>query len=341
MKEKRGLRQLYFYLLPCSFLAVLSIAGPLCAADRIRAASGGFGTAINALVPGAYHQKIFQKYGLDVEYIALDSGTLGMQTLLANEIQVLFTTGALPIAANLQGGDVTIIAGGINFFPFKLIVRPEIKTPADLKGKSVAISRFGSASDFAAVAALEKLGVGPKQVMLMQLGGNANRLAGLTGGSVQATVFSEPYASMAVKKFGMREVIDLADSGIPFPQNCFMVRRIYLDQNRPKVVNFMKAVIEGLYVLKKEKAAAIQVIKRYLRIDEDEAAAVGYDYYLVKHGDDILTLPDRKGLEMVIADAAKTNPKAKGQTPESLKLLDPSILDEIKKSGFVEKVKHS
>jgi NitT/TauT family transport system substrate-binding protein len=262
-----------------------------------------------------------------------------MQTLLANEIQVLFTTGALPVSSNLQGGDVTIIAGGINFFPFKLIVRPEIKVPQDLKGKAVAISRFGSASDFAAVAALEKLGVNVKEVTLLQLGGNPSRMAGLAGGSVQATVFSEPYATMAVKKFGMREVLDLADSGIPFPQNCFMVRRSYLEQNRGKLVNFMKGVIEGLYVLKREKAAAIQVIKRYLRIDEDELAAIGYDYYLVKHGDDILTLPDRKGLEMVIAQTAKTTPKAQGQTPESLRLLDPSILDEIKKSGFVEKVK--
>jgi NitT/TauT family transport system substrate-binding protein len=307
--------------------------------QRFRAANGGFGTAINAILPGAYHAKIFQKYGLEAEYIALESGTLGMQTLLANEVQVLFTTGALAVTANLQGGDSTIIAGGINFFPFKLIVRPEIKAPADLAGKSVAISRFGSASDFASVAALEKLGVNPKQVTLMQLGGNPNRLAGLSGGAVQATVFSEPYASMAVKKFGMREVLDLADTGIPFPQNCFMVRRSYLEQNSARVVNFMKAVIEGLYILKREKAAAIQVIKRYLRIDEDDMAAIGYDYYLVKHGDDILTLPDRKGLEMVIADVAKTNPKAKGQTPESLRLLDPSVLDEIKKSGFVEKVK--
>jgi NitT/TauT family transport system substrate-binding protein len=348
MKGENGRRKtedlrnaiLVLFLFQLSFFSFQLCLNPAAfAADRIRAASGGFGTAINALVPGAYHQKVFQKYGLDVEYIALDSGTLGMQTLLANEIQILFTTGALPVAANLQGGDVTIFAGGINFFPFKLIVRPEIKAPADLAGKSVAISRFGSASDFAAVAALEKLGVNPKQVTLMQLGGNASRLAGLSGGSVQATLFSEPYASMAVKKFGMREVLDLADSGIPFPQNCFMARRSYLEQNRARVVNFMKAVIEGLYVLKREKSAAIQVIKKYLRIDEDEAAAIGYDYYLVKHGDDILTLPDRKGLEMVIADMAKTNPKAKGQTPESLRLLDPSVLEEIKKSGFVEKVK--
>jgi len=110
-------------------LSIALAAHAAFAAGRIRAASGGFGTAINALVPGAYHLKVFQKYGLDVEYIALDSGTLGMQTLLANEIQVLFTTGALPVASNLQGGDVTIFAGGINFFPFKLIVRPEIKAP--------------------------------------------------------------------------------------------------------------------------------------------------------------------------------------------------------------------
>jgi NitT/TauT family transport system substrate-binding protein len=309
------------------------------AAEKLRAASGGFGTAINVIVPAAYHQGVFKKYGLDVEYIALASGTLGMQTLLANEIQVLFTTGALPVSSNLQGGDVTIIAGGINFFPFKLIVRPEIKAAEDLRGKTVAISQFGSASDFAAVAALERLGVNPKQTTLMQLGANASRLAALTGGAVQATVFSEPFATLAVKKFGMREVVDLADSGIPFPQNCFMVRRSYLEQNRVKVVNFMKGVIDGLYVLKRQKAATIPVLKRYLRIDDDETAAIGYDYYLVKHGDGILTLPDRKGIEFVITEVAKTNPKAKGQTPESLKLLDPSVLDEIKKSGFVEKVK--
>jgi len=139
--------------------------------QKFRAGNGGFGTAINAILPGAYHAKIFQKYGLDAEYIALESGTIGMQTLLANELQVVFTTGALAVTANLQGGDTTIIAGGINFFPFKLIVRPEVKTGADLHGKKLAISRFGSASDYAAQLAVEKLGGDPKQVTMLQLGG--------------------------------------------------------------------------------------------------------------------------------------------------------------------------
>jgi ABC-type nitrate/sulfonate/bicarbonate transport system substrate-binding protein len=306
--------------------------------QRFRAANGGFGTAINAILPGAYHAKIFQKYGLEAEYIALESGTLGMQTLLANEVQVLFTTGALAVTANLQGADSVIIAGGINFFPFKLIVRPEIKAVADLHGKKLAISRFGSASDYAAQLAVEKLGGDAKQVTMLQLGGNPSRLAAMISGTTHATVFSEPFASVAVKQ-GMRSLLDLADSGVPFPQNTFIVRRSVLAEKRPMVVNAMKASIETLYLLKKDRKFAREVLKRYLRIDDDAMIDIGIDYYLTRHGEGVLTLPDRKGLEFVINDTAKTNPKAKGQTPDSLRVLDGSVLDEIKRSGFIEKVK--
>jgi ABC-type nitrate/sulfonate/bicarbonate transport system substrate-binding protein len=190
--------------------------------QRFRAANGGFGTAINAILPGAYHAKIFQKYGLDAEYIALESGTIAMQTLIANELQVVFTTGALAVTANLRER-ATIIAGSINFF-LQAHRSAEIKTAAELHGKKLAISRFGSASDYAAQLAIEKLGGDPKQVTMLQLGGNPSRLAALTSGTTHATVFSEPFASVAVKQ-GMRSLLDLADSGVPFPQNSFIVRR--------------------------------------------------------------------------------------------------------------------
>src|SRR5919109_651995 len=218
--------------------------------QRIRAANGGFGTAINALFPRAYHAKIFQKYGLEAEYIALESGTLGMQTLLANEVQLLFTTGALAVTSNLQGGDTVVIAGGINFFPFKLITGPEIKSMTDLRGKKMAVSRFGSASDYAAQLAIEKLGGDPKHVTMLQLGGNPSRLRAMSHGVVQASVFSEPFATVAVKQFGMRSLLDLAESGVPFPQNCFIVKRGFLAERRSLVVNAVKASIEALYLMK-------------------------------------------------------------------------------------------
>jgi ABC-type nitrate/sulfonate/bicarbonate transport system substrate-binding protein len=110
------------------FLLLLRTDQALAQLQKFRTANGGFGTAINAILPGAYHAKIFQKYGLEAEYIALESGTLGMQTLLANEVQVVFTTGALAVTANLQGGDSTIIAGGINFFPLNLSCVRKSKT---------------------------------------------------------------------------------------------------------------------------------------------------------------------------------------------------------------------
>jgi hypothetical protein len=97
-------------------------------------------------------------------------------------------------------------------------------------------------------------------------------------------------------------------------------------------------MIEGLYVMKRDKNLAIRLIKKYLRLD-DESASIGYDFYIATHGEGILSLPETRGLEFVIAEVAKQNAKAGSATPESLRLLDPTILDEIKKSGFVERVK--
>src|SRR6266571_8368391 len=104
------------------------------AAEYLRAASGGFTTAIHAVLWAAYEEKLFRKYGLDVEYLALNSGRLGMQVLLSDDVQGLFSTGVTVVTTNLQKADLAIIAGGLNFFPTKLIVRPEVKRGADLKG---------------------------------------------------------------------------------------------------------------------------------------------------------------------------------------------------------------
>lgn len=311
---------------------------PASAIDSMRAASGGFTTAIHAVLWAAYEEKLFKKYGLDVEYLALNSGRLGMQMLLSDDVQVLFSTGVTVVTTNLQKADLAIIAGGLNFFPTKLIARPEIKRAADLKGKTLAVGGFGAANHMALLVALAKLGVNPKEVTIIQVGGAAAQMASLTKGLIQGLMFNEPQATIAIKKFGMQSLIDLMESKSPFPQNCFIVKRNFLDANRDKVTNFMKAIVEAVYLLKKDRALALSLIRKYIRVSEEEAA-IGYDYYLAKHSEGILDLPDRRGLQFVIEETAKTNPNAAGQTPESLKLLDSSVLDELKKSGFVERVK--
>ena len=317
---------------------LLRANGPVTAVESMRAASGGFTTAIHAVLWAAYEEKLFRKYGLDVEYLALNSGRLGMQMLLSDDVQVLFSTGVTVVTTNLQKADLAIIAGGLNFFPTKLIARPEIKKPADLKGKILAVGSFGAANHMALLVALEKIGVNPKEITIIQVGGAAAQLTALAKGAIQGLMFNEPQATIAIKRFGMQSLVDLMESKTPFPQNCFIVKRSYLEANRDKVGNFMKAVVESIYLLKRDRALALRLIKKYIRVS-DEEAAIGYDYYLAHHSEGILDLPDRRGLQFVIEETAKTNAKAAGQTPESLKLLEPSVLDELKKSGFVERVK--
>ena len=225
-------------------------------AERIRAASGGLST-IHALLWAAYDQQLAKKYGIDMEYIAIENGTVGMQTLVANESQFLFSTSSLAVNANLRGADIAVVAGGLNFIPDKLIVRPEIKRPEDLAGKRLAISRFGSSSETSAKLTLEKVGVKPDSVSLIQLGGVSTRQAALMAGQVQATILSDPQATAATNA-GMKLWVDLSESkwGLPrFCFNCFMAKRSFLDSNRAAASNFLKAVIEGLYLLKKDKAS--------------------------------------------------------------------------------------
>ena len=135
----------------------------------------------------------------------------------------------------------------------------------------------------------------------------------------------------------MNLLLDMAEAGMAYPQSCLMIKR-YLDANRAKATNFVKALVEALFIAKRDRAMTIQVIKKYIRAAA-EVYGIGYDYFLGTHAEGLLSMPDRKGVELVIAQLAKTNPKAKGQTVESLRVMEPSILDELKRTGFIDKVR--
>jgi NitT/TauT family transport system substrate-binding protein len=261
-----GFRSFLRSLLAALVLITLHIPGAI-AAEKIRVATGGL-AASSAALWSALETKALQKHGLEPEYIIIDNGTVSGQALLAGELQFLISTGALAITANLKGGDLTVIGGIINFIPFQLIGRPEIKTAEDLRGKKVAISRFGSASDFAAKEALKKLRLDPaKDTTILQVGGQSARYAALTQNSVQAAVFNEPLSTLTVKKQKMTLLADLANMDLPFPNTDYIVRREYLQTHRNQVVSFMKAILEGMRALKANRAFGTQTIQKYLKMN--------------------------------------------------------------------------
>src|SRR5512142_2692687 len=140
----------------CLFAAPLR-GTPSFAADRVLVVH----SALNMLTAPLWLAKekgIFHKYGLDVETIYIPSGTLGMQALLGGETKILAADGSSVINSRLRGAPAKIFLGMVNFYPNPFYSTQDIKTPADLRGKTIAVTRIGSSSYTATVMLLKKFG---------------------------------------------------------------------------------------------------------------------------------------------------------------------------------------
>jgi hypothetical protein len=132
--------------------------------------------------------KIFEKHGLSVDVVLIESGVTTVQALTAGETQIAMGGGTVAVSSNLAGSDIVSIASIESRLPYALLSQKDIKTIDQLKGKRLAISRFGSASDLAARLILQRYGlVADKDVTILQTGGTSTRLSALHKRSVDAT----------------------------------------------------------------------------------------------------------------------------------------------------------
>jgi NitT/TauT family transport system substrate-binding protein len=156
---------------------------------------------------------IFERNGLDAQLIYFTGGTTAVMALISADTPFAQLAGPAVVSSVLAGSDATIIAGGITSLNYYLLSRPEIKTPAELRGGIIAISRFGSASDVVARYALSKIGlIAGKDVSIVQIGSTTARVDAALTGRVQATVVDPPASTIAEKR-GMNVLADLAKLG--------------------------------------------------------------------------------------------------------------------------------
>ena len=212
---------------------------------------------------------------------------------------------------------------------------PELKKPEMLKGKKVGISRLGGASDFSIRYALTRWGLVPdKDVAIIQLGGEQEEFLALQNKAVDAVVLSEPFATLA-KRQGAAVVADLSQLGVAYSMHGFGTRKSFIQANRDVAVRFMKAYLEGIYVFKTNKDVALNVLKKYTRVDDLSLVQVSYDEMsqrLIRR----VPYPDREGIQTIIDQLSKTRPQMKSLNPNDF--IDPSILKEIEDSGFIKKL---
>jgi NitT/TauT family transport system substrate-binding protein len=144
-------------------------------------------------------------------------------------------SGPAVVNSGLAGSDIVIVAGGATSLDYWLMSRPEIKRPEQLKGGSVAISAFGSASDFVARYALEKIGLIPgKDVALVQVGGVPDRLGAVLAGRIEAAVLVPPSMFIAQNK-GLNILADVSKLGLPFQHTGVATSRRFIKE-QPDIV---------------------------------------------------------------------------------------------------------
>ena len=197
----------------------------------------------------AYEAGLYRKYGLRDEMIFIPGAATTMQALLAGEIEFVNSSGSPAINSILQGADVSIIATSYDSMPYSLIVNKDIRTAADLKGKTMGVARLGGINEVGIRLALERFRINPKEVTFVNTGADPTRIAAVQTGVTAATVLAPP-ALFQASSLGLKVLADLADLGLKYPTSIIATRRSYLSKDRALLKKFMMGFVEGLHLYK-------------------------------------------------------------------------------------------
>ena len=268
-----------------------------------------------------------KKYGVDLEIILIQAGSPNIQALVGGSLQLTQTAASSAVIGASQGAPVVIVATLENKLPMLLISRPEIKEPQQLRGKVIGINRFGGSNDAAVLMAMKAWKIDPKEISMLQTGGTSARMAALISKKVDATVQSYPEIYQA-RKLGMNVLADIGDFGF-YTNTSNIVTRSYLQQNRAGIKGFIKGQIEGIHYVKTNKEGSLKVLRKYLQITDAEAVEGTYEFFAKRLSRSPRT--ELEGIKNIL-----TSIGAGQKSPAEF--VDMSVIDEIEKEGFVQKL---
>jgi NitT/TauT family transport system substrate-binding protein len=271
----------------------------------------------------------FADEGLDVRILHVRGGSLGVQLLISGQTPIGLV-GATAIAnAYLQGSkDLVMIGGVTNLMAYVLASKPEIQSAAQIKGRTLAVSRFGSTADFVAEYALRQLGLQKTDVTMIQIGTEGDRLAAMQRGDIQLSVFTPTFLP-ALKKTGMRVLLDLEERKVPYLLAGYATSRTYLARERANTVKFMRGIVKSIKRIKTDRPFAEKVLGQYVKSDDKELLRLALDQQ-VRILPDLPYAPE-EGMKTILEDLGRTLPDARKLQPAAL--IDSSVVREAAK-GF-------
>jgi NitT/TauT family transport system substrate-binding protein len=275
-----------------------------------------------------YDAGLFKKYGVPAELILVAGGLTNIQAILANEIRFSYLGGASPIQAAIQGADIVVLATAYSLMPYGLVTTGAIRSAADLKGKRAAVSRVGGIEEVAIRAAMEKLGLGPKDLTFVQAGPDALRIAAVQSGAASAAALAPP-ALFAAAARGLTVIADLGALGVRYPTSVVAARRAYVAQDRPAAKRLLMALIEGLHLYRERKDYAMKVLEKYTKQNDPQILSQTYDYFA--RNTPLVPLSDAAVIETALPPDRPAGRSAKD-------FFDNSLLLELAQEGFTKKI---
>ncbi|HEY1266628.1 MAG TPA: ABC transporter substrate-binding protein [Candidatus Binatia bacterium] len=278
---------------------------------------------------------IFEKNGLDVQPIFFTGGSTAILALVSGDVPITQVSGPGLVSSALGGSDAVFVAGGMTSLNYVLMGKPGVTSAEQLKGGSVAISRFGSATDTIARFALRKVGLTPvKDVTIVQVGSGPDRLAAVLTGRVTAAVLNPPSSFQAEKK-GLGVLADVAKMGLVFQHTGPATTRKFIKEHPDIVRRYVKGHVEAVHRMYTDKEGTIKVLAKYMGGGVEREI-------LEKSRENVLTeallpkkqFPTMEGLKFVIEDLAERDPRAKTAKPEQF--VDLTFIKELDQSGFID-----
>jgi ABC-type nitrate/sulfonate/bicarbonate transport system substrate-binding protein len=277
---------------------------------------------------------LFKKYNIEPEFIYIAGGPPSLQALIAGDVAISFTAGGATVAANLQGSDVVLLGTTIDSLPFELWSIPSIKTPEQLKGTKLGVSRIGATTDFVARYLLKKWNLQPdKDVPIFQTGSGPQIFAALKGGSVQSGVLSTGPETLAAEAAGYVRLADVSTSGLVYPFGPFAARHAFIKAQPELTTRFMKAYVEGLHRFKTDKAAALAVLEKYIKQKPTPAAEKVYEIYATKY---FKRAPEATpaGIQTILEELSTSRALPSGITAQ--RFAESRFIRDLVASGFVD-----
>jgi ABC-type nitrate/sulfonate/bicarbonate transport system substrate-binding protein len=275
--------------------------------------------------------KVWEKHGVLVKAIYFNSGSLMAQAMAGGSITA--SDSDLPAMLNLAVSgvsDMKTIAVTINRLEHIFVSRKNITKPEELKGKRIAVSRLGSASDLVTRMVLRAWKVDPeKEVTMLQAGNTPTRMSALTAGHVDAALISPDSLHKVLATGCCRVLADLSELPLDYARFGVIVPTVLLKSQRDMLRRLLMGYVEGIHLFKTRPKLAYAVLEESGIKD----LAVQKDIYdrLAKSLREF-PVPEINGIQGAMDSL--THPNAKTVKPAAL--IDTSILEEIRKSGFVD-----